>query len=488
MIRKLLFIFIACLLLSLAGAVQSSMLSELSREMAAIARQAAPATVQIEVERTTPRIAPPDFKGFFDQHRDARAPKMFEAATRSVGSGFVIDPDGYILTTNDVVSGARKITVKFADGSSAAAELKGSDSLTDAAVIKVEKTGLNALALGDSDSLQPGMLVVMVNNQAGLNSSVSLGVVAATDREASPIAGRVIQISGTIGPGASGGAVLDTEGRVVGVSFAMLSPTARLAPWFNLPRIFVAPSREDNKPTESLQDLFRDALTGRSDIAGDMAESMVDLARTSGSSGFAIPVNKIKPILNQLKSGRPIERAMLGLELEEVGGEIVLRPTEDQPAAKAGVRKGDVLVSLDGRKYTKIADVIDYVATLKPGDKVNLVVRRNGKEMPITVTTTVRPQSYEEPKEPADAIPRSKQPDAKTFSLDLENASIAEVAKKLSETSGRSVVVVNPEKITGKVTVHLKSTTIETALSFICSALDCKFSKSGDGYVVKPAR
>lgn len=502
MTRRIFFIFAACLLFPIAGAARSSALSDLSRDLAAIARRALPATVQIEVERSASRIASPNFKELFDRFPDMKTPKTFDAVARSVGSGFVIDPSGYILTTNDVVSDAKKITVKFADGSTAAAELKGSDTVTDAAVIKVEKTGLPALALGDSDSLEPGMLVVMVNSQAGLSSSVSLGVVASTDREASPVVGPVLQISGTIGPGASGGAVLDSEGRVVGVSFAMFSPTARFAPWFTLPKIFVAPSKDPRKPGATFQDLLRDAQAqldkfgfritpempdGRVGIAGDLADNMIDLARTSGSSGFAIPINKIKSILEQLKSGKPVERAMLGIELKESHGEILLSPVKGQPAAKAGVKEGDVLVSIDGRKYTRIADVIGYVIGLKPGDKVDLVVRRGGKEIPITVTTTVRTDKAEQPSKPA-GTSASRPSASKTFSLDLDNAGIAEVAKALSQASGRSVIVVNPEKITGRVTVHLKSTTIDTALSFICSALDCKSSKSGEGYVIKPAK
>lgn len=500
--RRLLFVLAICLLIPIAGAARPSALSDLSHDVAAIARQASPATVQIEVERSASRVAPADFKGLLDRFRDPKAPKTFDAVARSVGSGFVIDPSGHILTTRDVVGDAKKITVKFADGSTAAAELKGSDDVTDAAVIKVEKSGLRALALGDSDSLEPGMLVIMVNSQSGLSSSVSLGVVASMDREASPVVGPVMQISGTIGPGASGGAVLDTEGRVVGVSFAMLSPTARFAPWFNLPKIFVAPSTESGRPAETLQDLFRQAQAefdkygfgvtpGMPDaevgIARDLTENMIDLARTSGSSGFAIPINKIKPIIDRLKSGKPIERAMLGIELTESHGEIILSPVEGQPAAKAGVKKGDVLVSIDGRKYTKIADVIGYVTGLKPGDKVDLVVRRSGKQVPITVTTTVRTQRADQPRKPAEMLP-SRPSLSKTFSLDIEDAGIAEVAKALSEASGRSVIVVNPEKIPGRVTVHLRSTTVDTALSFICSALDCKSSKSGEGYVIRPAK
>ncbi len=318
-----------------------------------------------------------------------------------------------------------------------------------------------------------------------------------------------MQISGTIGPGASGGAVLDTEGRVVGISFAMFSPAARMTPWFNVPKILVTPSLGGKKPSHSSEDLFnnpeglKDAqaeldkygikitpemLAARAQIADDMANNMVDLSRTSGSSGFAIPINKIKPILDELKTGKPIERAMLGIELKQSDGDIVLMPAEGQPAAKAGVKEGDVLVTVNGRTFARVVDVVGYVTGLKPGDKVNLVVRRDGKGIPIAVTTTVRTEKPVEPKKSTDASPRVKPSVSKTFSLDLENAGIAEVAKALSAQSGRSVIVLNPEKITGKVTVHLKSTTLDSALSFICGALDCKSSKSGEGYVIKPAK
>lgn len=635
------------LLLALAVVAGASTLSDLSKDMAAIAKQASPASVQIDVERDMPT----DGSGIYYSPTDpgAKSGRTFLTwATKSVGSGFVIDANGYILTSADVVSNAKSFKVRFSDGTSVPGAMVGSDSVLDCALIKVEKKGLKALALGDSDALQPGMLVLTVNSQAGMSNSVSLGVVAATERDTQSAAGPVLQISGTIGPGASGGAVLDTEGRVVGITFAMFSPTSRVAP-FNMPKIFISPSGSSKGSSgvtplpegafKVMEGVFGDLgiptdsaqVAEAAKAASDMAANMVDVARTSGSSGFAIPINRIKPVIEQLKSGKTVEHAMLGMSLTQTPDGISLKPSTGSPADKAGVKEGDILVSANGREFLSAAALTGYITSLKPGDKVVLVVRREGKEISVTVTAGTRPvgglaavtgpvlaradaaaqmaqcasnirqlvtaaRLYSEHNggklptstnwrtlikpyiktqdvlkcpsgkvvyafnknlsglsvakiteeaatvlffeakqdlpnatggradavlphgglgwfayadghvERASEVPGESywvvkqavsKPARKTlpvpnatiklnFPLDLENADIDAVAKALSEASGVDVIVANPEVIKGKLTIHLRSTTLDAALPLICDSFNCQFTKSGSSYVIKP--
>jgi hypothetical protein len=359
------------------------------------------------------------------------------------------------------------------------------------------------------------MLVVTVNSQAGMSNSVSLGVVAAVDRETGCTPSPALQISGTIGPGASGGAVLDTEGRAVGITFAMFSPTTSAAP-FNMPKIFITPSDSDGSPTDmaflsEFLKMFQDyglMLKGDSNVsdadrakhvkeaerqmlaARDMLNNMVDVSRTTGSSGFAIPINRIKPIIDQLKSGKTIQHAALGMRLEMTDEGIRMVPSTGSPADKAGVQTGDILVSINGRKFQTVSAITTYITNLRKGDRVNLVVRRNGKEIPITVTAVSREDmtdiwlKYNEMQPPGSKA----WPIRKPFSLSLDDADVTTVAKALSQAADVDVVAVSPEKIKGKVTVHMKSTYLETALPLICEALGCKFAKSGSGYILSPIK
>ncbi len=477
-------LFVVVLLLA-SVAAGASALSDLSQDMAAIAKQASPAAVQIDAERIAgEKMSFGSFKV---------TPK---SVTKSVGSGFVIDPNGYILTSADVVSGAKTFTVRFSDGSREAATLVGSDPILNCAVLKVEKKDLKALALGDSDSMLPGMLVVMVNSQAGMSNSVSLGVVAATGREAGVGLGPVLQISGTIGPGASGGAVLDTGGRVVGLTFAMFSPTSTAAP-FNMPRIFVTPSDKVDEGPEGLAWPADGPGVIGLNISAEQAEDaarnslgivarMADVHRTSGSSGFAIPINRVKPVIEQLKSGKPVEHAMLGVQPVQTPDGIVLRPSPGGAAEKAGVKDGDLLVSANGRVFDSPTSLASYVLSLRVGETVKLVVKRDGKEISLSVVTVPRTDTVQP--SAGNRGPFRAPKSSEKVSLSLDDAGIAEVAKALSEASGKSVVVLNPESIKGKVTIHLKSTTLESALSFVCEALKCTYKKSAQGYVIQAAK
>jgi S1-C subfamily serine protease len=518
-IKMLYRISTTCLILALlAAAAGATTLQDLSGDLTVLYRTAAPSVVEVRAEK----------------------PAGSQTST-AVGTGFVIDNSGDILTVGRAVEGAHKVTVKLSDGRTVETKVMGVDPVTDIAVIKAEGLNLKPLKLGDSSALQPGAVVVTINNQAGFANSVSLGVVSGLDRQVAPLSVGLIQISGTIGPGASGGPVFNAAGNVVGVTTAMLSPSPSLFP-FNMPNIFVMP-RNDARPSlqqlEEELDVLRAThsdqypevqkkkleIEARKKYEGDGSSTSVyrfpggfsfelpggvdlksfsftpdqlqelskitgplqETTRTAGSSGFAVPINSVKAILDQLKSGKPVERAYLGAEVREEDGKIRLYPTDEGPAAKAGVREGDVLVKADGRTFEKPIDFINYVLSLRPGHKMQLVLRRNGETVNLAATLGTRPSEFpSEPKAPQERHSWNIFRDFLHPGIDLEDANITQVAKALSDATGKNVIVKDPDKIKGKVSIHVRTVDIQKTLDTVCSALDCKYRKDGDTYIISP--
>lgn len=508
MLKRVHMIIVAAVAVLAPVAASASTLSDLSRDISALVRQSSPSVVELRVER---RLGAPAFL--------TPGQAGSRSTTQSVGSGFVIDPAGYILTTAHVVEGAEKIRVRFSDGSEAEAAVTGSDALTNSAVVEVEKAGLKALPLGDSGNLEPGMLVVSINSQAGLEGSVALGTVAATDRKLSGGL-EMIQISGTIGPGASGGPVLDPEGRVVGVTSAMLSPSGTALP-FNFPSITLQGKALDLSELKEKAKELAGQRKGQDQVGEDWAKSLQEslkqlpgvlpeatreyveklmmaapmaeqflgaarsVSRTSGSSGFAIPIDQVKPLLDDLKSGREVQRGFLGAALTTKDGRVLIASVEPGgPADKAGIKPGDTLVSADGKPFERVEDFTSHVRTRKPGDRLDLIVSRGGQEVRASVTLGTQPK----PKQAtagSGSVARILTP-GRVFPLSLVDAGITEVAKAISDASGANVVVTEPEKITKKVTVNLKSVTAEKALDVVCRAMGCTYTKEADAYVVRP--
>ncbi len=279
-------------------------------------------------------------RDFFDRFFGDQGPRDFRQ--RSLGSGFIIDKDGYILTNNHVVEKTDEINVKLADERVFKAKIIGRDPKTDLALIRIESDSpLEALPLGDSDKLDVGDWVVAIGNPFGLGNTVTAGIVSAKYRHLG--AGsydNFIQTDAPINPGNSGGPLLDTAGEVIGINSAIFSG--------------------------------------------------------SGGSigiGFAIPVNMARDLLPQLKKGRVI-RGWLGvmiqkispdlkdkLDLKDLKGALVADVTSGGPADNAGIRRGDVIVSFDGREIKEMNDLPFLVAST-PVDKVVEVgvVRGGGKK------------------------------------------------------------------------------------------------------------
>lgn len=266
---------------------------------------------------------------------------------RSLGSGFIIDSDGSILTNNHVVENASKIVVKLSDNAEYEAKVVGRDPKTDIAVIKIDaKSSLTAAQFGDSDTLEVGEWVVAIGNPFGLDSTVTSGIVSAKGRHIGqgPY-DNFIQTDASINPGNSGGPLLNLRGEVVGINTAIFS-------------------------------------------------------RTGGNIGigFAIPINLVKELLPQLRGKGKVVRGYLGVLIQKVTPEIaeslgmdksygalVANVSKDGPAEKAGVKVGDVIVEFDGKEVKDSAELPIIVARTPVDKKVRMKVLRDKKEMVLNV-------------------------------------------------------------------------------------------------------
>jgi len=279
------------------------------------------------------------FKDFFDRFFRDQIPK--EHRQKSLGSGFIIDKDGFILTNNHVVENTDEIMVKLADEKEFPAKIIGRDPKTDLALIRIETDRpLKPLPLGDSDKLEVGDWVVAIGNPFGLGDTVTAGIVSAKYRHIG--AGsydNFIQTDASINPGNSGGPLLNTSGEVIGINSAIFS-------------------------------------------------------RSGGSIGigFAIPINMARDLLPQLKKGKVV-RGWLGvmiqkitpelkdkLKLKDETGALVADVTANGPADKAGIKRGDVIVSFDGKVIKQMKD-LPYIVGTTPINKTVLVeVIRKGQK------------------------------------------------------------------------------------------------------------
>ena len=267
---------------------------------------------------------------------------------QGLGSGFIVDADGTIVTNNHVVAGAEKIAVVLHDGERLDATLIGTDPKTDLAVIKIDtKKKLTVATFGDSDTAKVGNWVLAVGNPFGLGGTVTAGVVSARSRfiGSGPF-DDYLQIDASINRGNSGGPTFDMSGNVIGVNTAIFSPNGG-----------------------------------------------------SVGIGFAIPSNIAKNVVQQLKEHGQVRRAWMGVQIQEVTpdiaasvglekseGALVVSVVPDSPAAKAGVKSGDVLLSLDGTAIDKMRSLPRLVADAGIGTKHTVALWRDGKKMNVAVT------------------------------------------------------------------------------------------------------
>ena len=320
-----------------------------------LAKKAGPAVVNISTERevNSPVMDMFNFPGmdrFFEQfggpfgmRPGQPAPKQKSSA---LGSGFIISADGYIVTNNHVVEGADKVTVKLNDDKSAglAATVVGTDEETDLALLKVESpTPLPVLSFGDSDAMEVGDWVVAIGNPFGLSNTVTAGILSAKGRDihAGPF-DNFLQTDASINPGNSGGPLINMNGEVIGINTA--------------------------------------------------------ISASGQGIGFAIPSNLASRVINDLREGKKVSRGWLGVTIQDVDenmakalglkdakGALIGSVMDDEPADKAGLRAGDVIVRVGDTPIDNASAVTRSVAALKPDTKVDVVVIRDGKEVTRSV-------------------------------------------------------------------------------------------------------
>lgn len=377
----------AVMIASFAGDASAASRSS-ANPIVPIVKSASPAVVNIDVETKAkqrssrgsffPFEDDPFFKQFFGDmfgDRDYGRP----APMKGRGSGFIVTKDGRIITNNHVVDGVDTIKVTLTDGTTYDAKVVGKDPTFDIAIIKIEpKSDLPVLELGDSDEIEVGEMVVAIGNPYGLEHTVTAGIISAKNRS---IHTREVNFDGllqtdaAVNPGNSGGPLLDMDGKVIGINAAIVPYAQGLC--------------------------------------------------------FAIPVNMAKEIMDDLVSYGKVKRGWLGVSVQkltpeiakaykvkEEGGIIIGDVFKDSAAAKAGVKRGDVVMKLNGEHVEDTDWFVQHVRSLAPGSTAKLDIIRGGKKMTIKVKLDERPDS-------PDGKSESKSDD------DKDSGSASEVLKEL---------------------------------------------------------
>ena len=327
------------------------------------AQKAMPAVVNVFSSKdgslpADPRAKDPLFRYFFG---DRNARKQQDEPASNLGSGVIVSPEGYILTNQHVVDGADQIEVALADGRTATAKVIGIDPETDLAVLKINLPDLPTITLGRADQARIGDVVLAIGNPFGVGQTVTMGIISALGRNHLGINTfeNFIQTEAPINPGNSGGALVDVNGNLLGINTAIYS-------------------------------------------------------RSGGSLGigFAIPVSTARTVLESIITTGSVTRGWIGVEpqdvtpeiaesfgLQQKSGAIVAGVLQGGPADKAGIRPGDILVSVNGEDIGDTTKLLNVVAQIKPGATAKVHVVRKGKELNLNVVIGKRPPP---PKQAAD--------------------------------------------------------------------------------------
>ena len=351
---KLLISTLLLFFVSLAQATEQPLPS-----LAPVLKEIMPAIVNVAVQGYLPsNAASPGAPGEEDETPAApNTPPQKGRKFESIGSGVIIDPKNGIIITNDhVIRNANLITITLQDGRRLKARLIGGDNETDLAVLKIDAKNLSSLVIGDSDKLQVGDFVVAIGNPFGLNSfgnsqSATFGIVSALKRSDLNIEGveNFIQTDAAINPGNSGGALVNASGELIGINTAILSPYGG-----------------------------------------------------SVGIGFAIPINMVKDVAQQIIKFGSIHRGLMGIfvqhltpELaqsmgypEDLQGALVSQVNEGSPAEQAGLKAGDIITQINDTKITQATQVKITISLLRVGTTVKLVVQRDNKPLTLSALVT----------------------------------------------------------------------------------------------------
>lgn len=282
----------------------------------------------------------PEFREFFKER---------VIPQKGAGSGFIIDPKGYILTNEHVVRGADEIKVTLKDGRKFTGKVAGQDASLDLAVIKVDARDLPTLKLGDSTKIRPGEWVIAIGNPYGFANTVTAGIISATGRTLEDLGKKnLIQTDAPINPGNSGGPLLNLNGEVIGINVAI--------------------------------------------VAG------------AQSIGFAIPVNAAKDVIDELIKKGKVVRAWLGIYMRDVDekiaayldlpvaeGVVVTEVAKDSPAEKMGIEKYDIIREINNKKVTSGSEIQEIIQKKKPGDRITVKIYREGKVKVLKGRLSERP-------------------------------------------------------------------------------------------------
>lgn len=344
-----------------SSAVASLPVTQPTNFVSKVVQDVGPAVVRINAQRTVETNLPEAFNDpFFRRFFGSQIPQLPDKQVqRGTGSGFVVSSDGQILTNAHVVDGADKVTVTLKDGRTLSGKVMGADPLTDVAVVKIEADNLPIVKLGNADQLQVGEWAIAIGNPLGLDNTVTTGIISATGRSSSQIGAgdkrvEFIQTDAAINPGNSGGPLLNANGEVIGINTAILQNAQGL--------------------------------------------------------GFAIPINKAQAIADQLITTGKVEHAYLGVRMVEITPEIknqieaekgwniakdegilVVDVMPKSPAARAGLKPGDVITSVNREPLSNPEKLQQAVENTAIGQDLPLTLERNGKTLALDVPVGVLP-------------------------------------------------------------------------------------------------
>ena len=378
---------------------------------AEVVNRVSPAVVTVRTESRVrapqqfPFMDDPFFRRFFGD----RLPLPPEQLQRGLGSGVIVSNDGYILTNHHVVDGAQEIEVELREQRSIAAKLIGSDPPSDLAVLKIEQAGLSALALADSDKVQVGDVVLAIGNPLGIGQTVTMGIISAKSRRTGLSSGSFedfLQTDAPINRGNSGGALIDSSGNLVGINSQILSPTGG-----------------------------------------------------SIGIGFAIPSNMARNVLDQLIKSGTVRRGHLGIVVQPVTddiasslrlssprGVVVSQIQPGSAAERAGLKRGDVILALNGNAVSDPNSFRNDIAATPPGQTVTLRIWREGNEQELrpTLGEFTREERRDRSTDNGSSAPRGNEDGRLGISAQPLTPALAQELGLTSDTQGLVVMEVDP--------------------------------------------